>query len=65
MHRTLLLALPFLAAVMLTAATAGEKKKDDGYVKIFDGKSLDGWHISAKTGLQLPTQPMPSGEHLP
>jgi hypothetical protein len=50
MHRTLLLALPFLAAIMLTAATAGEKKKGDGYVKIFDGKSLDGWHISSKSG---------------
>jgi len=52
MHRILL--LPFLAliaaAVMLPAAPAGEKKKDDGYVPLFDGKSLDGWHISAKSG---------------
>ena len=50
MHRTPLLALPFFAAFMLTAAPAGEKKKDDGYVTIFNGKDLTGWHVSAKTG---------------
>ena len=50
MHR-ILLPLPLLAAgFILSATTAGEKKKDDGYVSIFDGKSLDGWHISAKSG---------------
>lgn len=27
-----------------------DEKKTDGYVSIFDGKSLDGWHVSAKTG---------------
>lgn len=37
------------AILWLPASPAGEKK-DDGYVAIFDGKSLDGWHISAKTG---------------
>lgn len=50
MQRVVVPTIPFLAAVMLTAANAGEKKKDDGYVKIFDGKSLDGWHISSKSG---------------
>ncbi|MSQ95182.1 MAG: DUF1080 domain-containing protein [Gemmataceae bacterium] len=35
---------------MLPAAPAREKPKGDGYVTIFDGKSLDGWHISAKSG---------------
>ena len=33
--------LALFAAFMLTAAGAGEKKKDDGYVSIFNGKSLD------------------------
>src|SRR5207247_6391547 len=27
-----------------------EKPKDDGFVAIFDGKTLDGWKVSAKTG---------------
>src|SRR5436853_7095550 len=27
-----------------------EKFDDTGFVSIFDGKSLDGWKISAKTG---------------
>ncbi len=25
-------------------------QKDDGYVSIFDGKTLNGWHVSAQTG---------------
>jgi hypothetical protein len=28
----------------------GDDKKDGGYVTIFDGKTLKGWHVSAKTG---------------
>jgi len=31
------------------ADQAGDKDKD-GYVSIFDGKSLKGWHVSAQTG---------------
>ena len=27
-----------------------ERFDDRGFVKIFDGKSLDGWHVSGKTG---------------
>ena len=53
MHRILfvpLLALLVATGAMLTTTTAGEKKKDDGYVSIFDGKSLAGWHVSTKTG---------------
>src|SRR5262249_30720951 len=52
MQRILLPAFAILiaAAFMLPAKGAGEKKKDDGYVAIFDGKSLDGWHVSAKSG---------------
>jgi len=40
----------FMAAFLLPLTPAGEKKKDDGYVPVFDGKSLDGWHVSAKSG---------------
>jgi Domain of Unknown Function (DUF1080) len=50
MHRILLPTLAFATALMLTAADASEKKKDDGFVSIFDGKSLEGWHVSAKSG---------------
>jgi len=50
MKPTTLLFLPLLAAFMLTATDAGEKKKDDGYVSIFNGKDLTGWHVSTKTG---------------
>ncbi len=50
MYRIPLLASLFAIAFMLTAAPAGEKKKDDGYVSIFNGKNFDGWHVSAKTG---------------
>ena len=48
----LALAAVALAAGSLALAPAGEKKaeKDDGFVSLFDGKSLDGWHVSAKSG---------------
>jgi len=54
MRRTLpLLILP--AVVFLTAPAAAELPKpekfdDTGFVPIFDGKTLDGWKVSAKTG---------------
>ena len=52
--RTLLLVLGFLlaafAAVSWQPARAEDKAKDDGYVSIFNGKNLDGWHVSAKSG---------------
>src|SRR5262245_30913399 len=39
---------------LLTSARAElpkpEKFDETGFVKIFDGKSLDGWKVSAKTG---------------
>ncbi len=54
--RTLIL----IGIVMLTAAIAPcfasadeikrEQFDDTGFVSIFDGKSLDGWHVSAQTG---------------
>ena len=32
------------------ATVADEKSKEDGYVTIFNGKNLAGWHVSAQTG---------------
>ena len=47
-----LLALGLLAAPLLGFApgAAGGDKDKDGYVSLFDGKTLKGWHASAKTG---------------
>lgn len=50
MRYSLLLAGPLLAGLLLSTAPAGEKKKDDGYVSLFNGKDLTGWHVSTKTG---------------
>ena len=38
-----LVAILIAVGFMLPATPAREKKKDDGYVAIFDGKSLNGW----------------------
>ena len=51
--RHLLLALPLLVlAVLPTVADPPKPERFDetGFVKIFDGESLNGWHVSAKTG---------------
>ncbi|MBI2807392.1 MAG: DUF1080 domain-containing protein [Planctomycetes bacterium] len=40
----------------LVSNVVGGKKNDDGYVSIFDGKTLRGWHISAKTGHSRPSK---------
>lgn len=54
--RRILLPLAFLAVTMfilnarLTVADEKTAKADDGYVSIFNGKNLGGWHVSAKTG---------------
>jgi len=42
------IALPFL--LFPSDCFAEDKKPSDGYVSLFDGKSLDGWIISAKSG---------------
>jgi hypothetical protein len=48
----LLIALPLL--ILPTPYLRGDKEKpadkDKGFVSIFDGKTLKGWHVSAKTG---------------
>jgi len=59
---TLLVSLPLLAAVVALAAD-GEKASvaekpgalpgttpEPGFMSIFDGKSLQGWHVSAQSG---------------
>jgi hypothetical protein len=51
--RTLFALAACLAALSLLApanAVEKEKDKDDGFVSVFDGKTLKGWKISAKTG---------------
>jgi hypothetical protein len=50
-----LLGLFALLAVLSVDATARPtkeepKKAEEGFVPLFDGKSLDGWHVSAKSG---------------
>jgi hypothetical protein len=48
----LALALTPLFIACVHRAAAGQKPAEtgDGFVTIFDGKSLDGWHVSAQTG---------------
>ena len=36
--------------LVLLALELGPKSDDQGFVSIFDGKSLTGWHVSSKTG---------------
>src|ERR1041384_3740594 len=35
---------------------------EDGFVSIFDGKSLSGWHVSAKTGHSRASKNMSGGK---
>jgi len=46
----LALALAFLFTLGFQQTQADEKSREDGYATIFNGKNLDGWHVSAKTG---------------
>lgn len=51
--RRLLLAIPVvfaLSALLVADPPKPEKFDDKGFVPIFDGKTLDGWTVSAKTG---------------
>ena len=55
MNRTTITALLLagLAALLLSAAGAENRKEkpdDKGFESIFDGKTLQGWHVSAKSG---------------
>ena len=43
--------LPFVAlAVLLCCNARAADRSTNGFVPIFDGKTLSGWHVSAKTG---------------
>ena len=48
----LILSVALLASVATVRAELPKPEKFDetGFVKIFDGKTLDGWTVSAKTG---------------
>jgi hypothetical protein len=51
MRRLLLAVLCVASGWTVTAADYKvEKFSDEGFVAIFDGKSLDGWHVSAESG---------------
>jgi len=52
------------ALLWQTAPTAAEDKKpaDDGFVSIFDGKTLAGWTVSAKTGHSRPSKNTSGGK---
>jgi hypothetical protein len=39
-----------LLAGVFNAPLQAAEKNDDGFVSIFDGKTLSGWHVSGKTG---------------
>ncbi len=45
-----LTAVAVIGAAPLAAAEKKTKADEEGFVPIFDGKTLDGWHISSKTG---------------
>jgi hypothetical protein len=53
-YQSLLLAGAAVAAAICTtlipAAAEEQKPSDEGFVSIFDGKTLKGWHVSAQTG---------------
>lgn len=40
----------FFAAICLGLAVSTATAADDDFVSIFDGRTLQGWHVSAKTG---------------
>jgi hypothetical protein len=49
--RHLLVPVVLLGAVPLALVPPGARgDKDEGFVDIFDGKTLKGWHVSAKSG---------------
>ena len=42
--------LLFAVAVALTGLTADAQTNEAGFIPLFDGKTLKGWHVSGKTG---------------
>ena len=39
-----------VACLSLTVALTAEAPVEEGFEALFDGKSLKGWHVSAKSG---------------
>ena len=52
MNRIAFLGMGLFVAFLLIGRSPGFAGKPDnkGFVSIFDGKTLEGWHVSAKTG---------------
>jgi hypothetical protein len=55
MRRHFLLPFPLVAALACGVAVPGDadtekKPEEKGFVSLFDGKTLKGWHVSSKTG---------------
>lgn len=50
-----------VAALCLALATATATAQEPGWESLFDGKSLAGWHVSAKTGHSRTSQNMSGG----
>jgi hypothetical protein len=42
--------LAILTAIVAASVVCGQAGDPEGFVSIFDGKTLQGWHVSAKTG---------------
>src|SRR5262245_5367988 len=62
MIRYLALLAGLLAAAFLNPFTVADDKDTDEWVRIFDGKSLAGWHVSAKTGHSRASKNMTGGK---
>ena len=54
--------LTLLPSLILAADFPREKLDDTGFVSIFDGKSLDGWHVSTQTGHSRASQNKTGGK---
>ena len=42
--------LPFILILATCSLASAQEKPANGFVPIYDGKTLSGWHVSAKTG---------------
>ena len=55
--------LTVIALIALSFSQAGSQEKSaDGFVSIYDGKTLAGWHVSAKTGHSRASQNQSGGK---
>ena len=55
--------LTVITLIALSFSQAGSQEKSaDGFVSIYDGKTLAGWHVSAKTGHSRASQNQSGGK---